>query len=96
MDPYESSVKYGVGSLLVGYYSDDNRLVFAGKVGTGIHGRDRNDLKEQFKSISRKKTHLQRTSETKCHVSSSRRWLVKSNSVNGTDDGKLRHPHSKD
>ncbi len=91
----KGSAKNGVGSLLLGYYSDDKQLVFAGKVGTGFTDADRNDLKEQFKGISRK------TNPFAADVGEKNPMFVKPELVGEiefrewTDDGKLRHPSFK-
>lgn len=45
--------KSGVSSLLLGYY-DGGELVYAGRSGTGFTERDRDELAEKFRSITRK------------------------------------------
>lgn len=90
--PLKHSVARGVGSLLVGYYDDNDRLIFAGKVGTGFTDASRKDLKERFDNITRK------TSPFVNNISDKHVLFVEPELVGEvvfrewTDDGKLRHP----
>jgi hypothetical protein len=36
-----------LGALLLGYYTDDGELIYAGRVGTGDHRADRRAAKQQ-------------------------------------------------
>jgi len=49
---WQTSVTGGLGAMLLGYYDDDGRLVYAGKVGTG-HQRQEKDLLTRFGRLSR-------------------------------------------
>ncbi|HEY2900207.1 MAG TPA: non-homologous end-joining DNA ligase [Polyangia bacterium] len=44
----------GIGALLVGYYDDEKRLVFAGRVGTGFTEQVALDLRRQLDGLERK------------------------------------------
>ncbi|MFH1149420.1 MAG: non-homologous end-joining DNA ligase [Actinomycetota bacterium] len=54
-EPEKGTAGKAVGSLLMGYHekAGDDRLVFAGRVGTGYTDRDRSDLREALERISR-------------------------------------------
>jgi bifunctional non-homologous end joining protein LigD len=53
-DPQRTRV--GLGALLVGYYSDDGqRLVYAGKVGTGFNNESLLDLRKQLETTATKR-----------------------------------------
>src|SRR5690606_21102520 len=41
------------GALLLGYYDDEGRLVYAGLTGTGFDGRALSDIHKRLKSIER-------------------------------------------
>jgi len=43
--------RQGIGALLAGYYDDDKRLVFAGKVGTGFTTAGSLDLRRKLEAI---------------------------------------------
>jgi bifunctional non-homologous end joining protein LigD len=42
----------GIGSLLLGYYDEDNQLQYAGNVGTGFNDKTLRDLKVKFEKIA--------------------------------------------
>src|SRR5215212_7200645 len=43
----------GIGALLVGYFADDGRLVFAGKVGTGFTAASARELRRRLEASER-------------------------------------------
>lgn len=49
---WQTSVTGGLGAMLLGYYDDQGRLVYAGKVGTG-HQRQEKDLLARFGPLAR-------------------------------------------
>jgi DNA ligase D-like protein (predicted ligase) len=51
-DP-EGSRPY-LGALLLGYYTDDGRLIYAGRVGTGMPDKVLADLRRRLESVARK------------------------------------------
>ena len=52
--PGKAGLTGRLGSLLVGYYDDDQVLQFAGRVGSGISGVTRDDLEARLAKIPRK------------------------------------------
>jgi ATP-dependent DNA ligase len=46
------------GALLLGYYTDDGKLVYAGRVGTGMSQRVLKDLRRRLDSLKRPKSLL--------------------------------------
>jgi len=93
--PVKGAVKAGVGALLVGYYDDEQRLQFAGKVGTGFSDADRMDLKTLLGEVARD------TSPFATRVPDANVRFVEPEIVAEvafrelTPDGKLRHPSFK-
>jgi bifunctional non-homologous end joining protein LigD len=85
----------GIGSLLVGVYDDENKLRYAGRVGTGFTERALADLGTRFRSMTRATTPLDipppRADARDAH------WITP-NLVGEvvftewTSDGRLRHP----
>jgi DNA ligase D-like protein (predicted ligase) len=55
-DP-EGSRPY-LGALLLGYYTDDGRLIYAGRVGTGLPGRVLADLRRRLEPLARSNSPL--------------------------------------
>ena len=47
------AARHGVGSLLLGAYDDDGRLVYIGHVGTGFTTALRRSLREQLATLER-------------------------------------------
>ena len=43
--------RQGIGALLAGYYDEENRLVFAGKVGTGFTAASARDLRQRLEAV---------------------------------------------
>jgi ATP-dependent DNA ligase len=43
----------GVGALLLGYYSDDDKLIYAGRVGTGMPVKTLADLRRRLDQLAR-------------------------------------------
>lgn len=52
--PGKAGLAGRLGSLLVGYYDDDGRLHYAGRVGSGITGAARDDLEARVARLARK------------------------------------------
>ena len=82
-----------LGALLVGYYEDD-RLLFAGKVGTGFDALARKELVRSLTGLARATDPFEETpNEYRKHV----RWVepqmvVEVEFTQFTADGLLRHP----
>ena len=87
--------RVGIGALLVGYYDDERRLIFSGKVGTGFTQKLSLDLRAQ----------LERLEQRECpFVVRPAGWLGKNAHwvrpvlvaevmfTEWTTDGKIRHP----
>lgn len=49
-----SGTRQGFGALLLGYYTDDDRLVYAGRVGTGFSDRLLRELQQKLKKLEQK------------------------------------------
>jgi bifunctional non-homologous end joining protein LigD len=47
-----------LGALLLGYYSDDGKLIYAGRVGTGMPEKVLKDLRRRLESLARVKSPL--------------------------------------
>jgi ATP-dependent DNA ligase len=47
-----------LGALLLGYYTDDSKLIYAGRVGTGMSGKILGDLRRRLEPLSRAKSPL--------------------------------------
>jgi bifunctional non-homologous end joining protein LigD len=50
--PEKNDIERGVGALITGYYNDEGKLVFAGKVGTGFTDADRQDLRRKLDPLA--------------------------------------------
>lgn len=88
--------RQGLGALLVGYYDEQKRLIFAGRVGTGFTERAALDLRRQLDALLRKQSPFEGgplaslpkkgihwvTPKLVCEVAFGE-W---------TDEGSLRHP----
>jgi hypothetical protein len=48
------------GALLLGYYTDDGKLIYAGRVGTGISDKVLADLRRRLEPLSRAKSLTQK------------------------------------
>ena len=44
--------RHRIGSLLLGYYTPEGKLVYAGRVGTGFTFKQRSDFKKQLDKLS--------------------------------------------
>lgn len=91
---WQASVTGGLGAMLLGYYDDQKRLVYAGKVGTG-HQRQEKDLLRRFAALSRAVTPFDLGFPRGEPVKDAR-WLepslvVEVAFIEWTSDG-LRHP----
>jgi ATP-dependent DNA ligase len=47
-----------LGALLLGYYADDGKLIYAGRVGTGMPGKVLADLRRRLEPLARKTSPL--------------------------------------
>ena len=88
--------RHGIGAVLVGYYDEDKRLIFAGRVGTGFTERMALDLRRKLDALERKQSPFAGgplaslpkggihwvTPKLVCEVAFAE-W---------TDEGSLRHP----
>ncbi|MEP6915629.1 MAG: non-homologous end-joining DNA ligase [Acidobacteriota bacterium] len=87
--------RQGIGALLIGYYDDERRLVFAGKVGTGFSIEIARSLRQQLERIERAAPAFAPAPPTR--IGRQARW-VKPSLVGEvafsewTTDGKIRHP----
>ncbi len=87
--------RQGIGALLVGYYDDGGRLVFAGKVGTGFTTATSLDLRRRLDAIER--TGCPFTPRPAGWLGTHAHW-VRPSLVGEvvfsewTGDGKVRHP----
>jgi bifunctional non-homologous end joining protein LigD len=85
----------GIGALLVGYYDDRGRLIFAGKVGTGFTQKTALDLRAQLRTIEQRECPF--TDRPAGGLWRNVHW-VKPQLVGEvmftewTADGKIRHP----
>jgi bifunctional non-homologous end joining protein LigD len=83
--------RVGFGAILIRYYEDD-KLRYAGKVGTGYDDETLRDLKKKFKRRRRSTTPFKPDLDVK-----NVRWIkpdlvAEVGFTEWTDDGKLRHP----
>ncbi len=82
-----------VGSLLVGYYDDQGRLVYAGKVGTGFSDRMLDRLDELMRPLRRDTSPFQAGKGVpKGAVFVEPRLVGQFKFAEWTRDGQLRHP----
>lgn len=86
--------RQGIGALLIGYYRDD-KLVFAGKVGTGFSVAVAHDLRKRLNAIARKEPPFEpppagALGRKACWVKPSLVGEVEF--TEWTGDGKIRHP----
>ncbi|MGE5361023.1 MAG: DNA ligase D [Bacteroidales bacterium] len=87
--------RQGIGALLVGYYADRQRLVFAGKVGTGFTNKSSLEIRRRLESIARDTTPFAEGLDTwlSRHAHWCRPELVAEVAfTEWTGDGKIRHP----
>ena len=92
-DPERSRV--GFGALLVGYY-DDDRLVYAGKVGTGYSNATLRELRAELEPLERAASPFS-PEPPRAWTGASRHWVAPElvaevAFIEWTDDGRLRHP----
>jgi bifunctional non-homologous end joining protein LigD len=84
--------RQGIGALLIGYYDDRSRLVFAGKVGTGFSVESARDLRQRLERLERRDAPF-----TPPPNERRARWVKPSlvaevAFTEWTGDGKIRHP----
>jgi bifunctional non-homologous end joining protein LigD len=88
-------MRQGIGALLAGYYDDQQRLVFAGKVGTGFTAAIARDLRQRLDALEQPGCPF--TPRPSGWLGKHAHW-VKPALVGEvvfsewTDDGKVRHP----
>ena len=92
-DPERSRV--GLGALLVGYY-DGDRLVYAGKVGTGYSNATLLELRTELRPLERAASPFS-PEPPRAWTGASRHWVAPElvaevAFIEWTDDGRLRHP----
>jgi bifunctional non-homologous end joining protein LigD len=92
---YELSVVDGLGALLLGYYDDQQRLVYAGKVGTGFQRMER-ELLATCRKLERPSPPFDLNLPRGAPVRDAR-WMTPSLVVEvafteWTDGGHIRHP----
>jgi bifunctional non-homologous end joining protein LigD len=85
----------GIGALLAGHYDDDDRLVFAGKVGTGFTTATSLDLRRKLEAIERSASPF--TPPPEGWLGKHAHWVKPSLVAEvvfseWTGDGKIRHP----
>ena len=85
--------RIGFGALLVGYY-DDDRLVYAGKVGTGYDDDTLRRLRDRMDGLERETQPFDEPDEI---AEKGAHWITPElvgevGFTEWTDDGKLRHP----
>jgi bifunctional non-homologous end joining protein LigD len=87
--------RQGIGALLIGYYDDQQKLVFAGKVGTGFSVAAALDLRERLDRLRRSASAF--ATPPPARIGRHARWakpmLVAEVAFSEwTGDGKIRHP----
>ena len=92
--PAES--RHGFGALLLGYYDRRQRLVFAGRVGTGFSDKTLADLHRQLDKLAQKASPFEnlsgRTGPARDVTWVQPELVAQVEFSNWTDDGLLRHP----
>jgi DNA ligase D-like protein (predicted ligase) len=81
----------GFGALLVGYYEEDGRFRYAGKVGTGFDQRMLRDLRERMEGLAQRERPFADRIKEPAH------WIrpeivAQIGFTEWTPDGRLRHP----
>ncbi|GGI81727.1 DNA ligase D [Legionella impletisoli] len=86
----------GFGSLLLGFYDDENQLIYSGKVGTGFTNAILNSLTKQLQSIKTSTCPFQSTLPDRDNAQWVKPKLIAEVEFSEwTKDGKLRHPTFK-
>jgi bifunctional non-homologous end joining protein LigD len=90
-----AGMRQGIGALLAGYYDDQQRLVFAGKVGTGFTAASARELRERLNALEQPGCPF--TPRPSGWLGTHAHWVrpaLVAEVVFGewTDDGKIRHP----
>jgi bifunctional non-homologous end joining protein LigD len=86
----------GIGALLVGYYDDKDRLIYAGKVGPGFSQEESQRLRRQLDKLARDTTpfhDLPRSRDKIVHVEP--KLVAEIEFTGWTEEGMLRHPSFK-
>jgi bifunctional non-homologous end joining protein LigD len=87
--------RQGIGALLIGYYDDDGKLVFAGKVGTGFSVDAARDLRQRLERLEQSTPRFMPAPPRR--IGRHARWVKPSLVAEvafseWTGDGKIRHP----
>ena len=90
-----------LGALLLGYYTDDGKLIYAGRVGTGMPDKVLADLRRRLDPLTRTSSPLSAPSPRKTRfgsplVLSRFHWVepqlvAEITNLTWTEDGLLRH-----
>ncbi len=92
-DPEGSRI--GIGALLVGYFDDEGRLIFSGKVGTGFTNKSSTEMRKRLEGLAIDKTPFAAGLDTWLarHAHWARPELVAEVAfTEWTGDGRIRHP----
>jgi bifunctional non-homologous end joining protein LigD len=86
--------RQGIGALLIGYYDDESRLVFAGKVGTGFTVETARDLRRRLDRLARPAPAF--TPPPPARIGRHARWVTPTlvaevAFAEWTSDGSIRH-----
>lgn len=93
-----AGARQGLGSLLVGYYDDKKRLIYAGRVGTGFTEKSASDLRRKLGRLEQRAAAF--VQPPKAVGSRGIHWIepklvAQVQYSNFTRDGLLRHPSFK-
>jgi bifunctional non-homologous end joining protein LigD len=85
----------GLGALLLGYYDEDERLIFAGKVGTGFTQKSAVELRARLERLERRTSPY--TLEPPRAIARKAHWVTpelvcETSFTEWTSDGMIRHP----
>ncbi len=82
-----------IGALLLGYYDDDGKLIYAGHTGTGFNAASLRDMSARLRRLERKTSPFTTTPRTNERAHWTRPSVVVEIKFNEwTTDGKLRQP----
>lgn len=90
--PYRGQRGTGVGSLLLGYYDGQGRLVYAGKVGTGFSEPDRMELMRRLDALARKTSPFEVGHPEPDALFAHPRLVGEVKFLEWTREGSVRHP----
>jgi DNA ligase D-like protein (predicted ligase) len=84
--------RIGLGALLVGYYDDDGRLRYAGKVGTGFTNQLLRELHDELRAREVPDSHFADPVKEKAVHWTRPELVAEVAFTEWTGDGRLRHP----